>query len=79
MKNIEMIFSEMDKIAKIRRKLIKGYKTVFCQFSRGRIGWDLYKATLDFNRKNRQLSKLVDYYVSDFEMEAFLQRQNIKV
>lgn len=73
------MFIEVDRIARMRRKLTKGVRTVFCKISRGRIGWDIYKATVSFRLHNRELLYLADIEVSERELERFLQDQQIRI
>jgi|GEM_PF-5863891 len=75
MKHITKLFIEADKVADTRYRLRKGVKLVFGSESRGRIGWDLYKSTLEFRRINLALFHFAESEVSDAELEQFLLTQ----
>jgi hypothetical protein len=79
MSDMLKIFTEVDKISQMRLKLTKGVKIVFCKIARGRIGWDIYKATLSFRKHNRHLFLIADKSVSDSELEEFLLDQHIRI
>lgn len=77
--NVMTMFLEVDRISRMRRKLVKGFSVVFCRQSRGRIGWEIYKATVGFQQQNHEIGRIADIMVSDLELEEFLHGQRIRI
>ncbi len=79
MSDIRKLFTEADNVARRRKKLRRGFKTVLSKEARGRIGWDIYKCTISFQNINSHLMAIADTKVSDRELELFLVGQKIPI
>lgn len=76
---IENQASKVERLAIRCIRLRRGFELVFCQLSRGRIGWDLLKAKQELKNEQRTYTQLCDQAVSSEELESFLKSQNIHI
>ena len=77
--NISELFKAERKWYQTRAKLKKGYATVFCRKIRLRLSWDWAKADYQWKAHARSIADHAASFVSDHELEKFLNNQNLKI